>query len=135
MSATKARLFVAVDLPVPVRTSLNQWGREAATRVRAAGGKLRLIDSQALHITICFLGSRPVQEVDLMCDAVRALAGTEVGVLSLGAPLWLPPRRPRVLAVEVHDGEGALTDLHRNLRLSLGAICEFQVSAVAFVHT
>ncbi|MGH2833354.1 MAG: RNA 2',3'-cyclic phosphodiesterase [Solirubrobacteraceae bacterium] len=126
MSAARARLFIALDLPPAVRTSLNQWGSLAATTVRAAGGKPRLVDSQALHITICFLGSRPVQEIDPLCDAVRALTDTEVGMLSLGAPLWLPPRRPRVLAVEVHDGRGDLADLHKKLRLGLGAICELQ---------
>lgn len=35
-----------------------------------------------------------------------------VGELSVGAPLWLPPRRPRTLAVEFHDGTGELGRLH-----------------------
>ena len=34
-----------------------------------------------------------------------------VDELSVGAPLLLPPRRPRVLAVELHDPEGDLTIL------------------------
>lgn len=119
-----ARLFVAVDPPAPVRAELHQWGRAAAVTARAAGGKLRLVDVQALHVTMCFLGNRPMGEIEALRHAVRAVAeGAGVGEVSLGAPLWLPPRRPRVLAVEIHDGEGALADLHGELQLSLGAIC------------
>ena len=33
----------------------------------------------------------------------------------MGAPLWLPPRRPRNLAVEIHDPEGELERLQREL--------------------
>ncbi len=45
---------------------------------------------------------------------------TRVGELSLGAPLWLPPRRPRALAVEIHDDrDGGLARLHGALRGAL----------------
>src|SRR5919206_324390 len=37
-----------------------------------------------------------------------------------GAPLWLPPRRPRALAVEVHDRDGGLARVHGALREALG---------------
>lgn len=124
MSATLARLFIAIDLPASVRTELHQWGRSAAAITRSTGGKLRLLDAQALHVTMCFLGNCPVAEIEPLRDAIRAVADSaEAGEVSLGAPLWLPPRRPRVLAVEIHDDEGALTDLHGELQISLGAIC------------
>ena len=41
--------------------------------------------------------------------------------LETGAPLWLPPRRPRALAVEVHDPHGQLAALQAGVAR---ALCE-----------
>lgn len=50
-----------------------------------------------------------------------------VGELSIGAPLWLPPRRPRALAVEVRDDpEGGLTALHGALVEALARACGYR---------
>lgn len=108
-----ARLFVAVDPPPPVRARLAAWARDAlaGSGLRAAGGPLRLLDVQALHLTLCFLGERPAQDVDAIDAALEACA-VGVGELTIGAPLWLPAKRPRTLAVEVHDGAGELGRLH-----------------------
>ena len=120
-----ARLFVAVDLPAPVREQLAAWGRAVASGLglRASGRgspPLRLLDPQALHLTLCFLGSRPVEEIEAI-GAVLSDLPAHVGRLSVGAPLWLPPRRPRALAVEIHDCGDALARLHRAL---IGSISE-----------
>ncbi len=101
-----ARLFVALDLPHDVREALGWWGRAA----RREGGPMRLIEIDLLHVTVCFLGSRPVAEIDVISAATRTCAAPVAG-LSLGAPLWLPRRRPRLLAVEVHDDQHALSRL------------------------
>jgi 2'-5' RNA ligase len=113
-----ARLFVALELPAHVRAELLRWAR-AATRVAARAGGLRVLDGEALHLTLCFLGSRPLAEVDDLAEALREaaaggfaereeVAGGELQ-LELGAPLWLPPRRPLALAIEVHDlGRGSV---------------------------
>lgn len=120
-----ARLFVAVDPPSGVREELLAWGRRAASagaRQRAQGsrgcGEIRLLESEALHVTLCFLGSRAVDEIELICATVAGCA-QKVGELSLGAPLWLPPRRPGVLAVEVHDRGGGLAALQKELSAAL----------------
>jgi RNA 2',3'-cyclic 3'-phosphodiesterase len=68
---------------------------------------MRVLDAHSLHLTLCFLGSRPVAEIDALAAALGACAAP-VGELSVGAPLWLPPRRPRALAVEIGDREGDL---------------------------
>jgi 2'-5' RNA ligase len=106
-----ARLFAAVDPPAAVREQLAAWAREVAGSLRAQAGpaqdaKLRLLAPETMHVTLCFLGARPVAEID---GLVTALAQCEVplaGELSLGAPLWLPPRNPRSLALEIGDGDG-----------------------------
>jgi RNA 2',3'-cyclic 3'-phosphodiesterase len=109
------RLFVAIDPPRGVCEQLAAWTRQAAVasglRTAARGAPLRLLDARSLHLTLCFLGERPAQEVDAIDAALDACA-TDVGELSVGAPLWLPARRARALAVEVHDRAGELGGLH-----------------------
>jgi RNA 2',3'-cyclic 3'-phosphodiesterase len=106
-----ARLFVAVELPVTVREQLNGWARAALSGL-SSRTPIRVLDMELLHVTLCFLGSRPVAEVEPIAAQLSACGGC-AGELSLGAPLWLPRRRPRALAVEVHDEDGALADLQR----------------------
>lgn len=115
-----ARLFVAIDPPAHALEELAEWARSAAAALgggsggRRAGWPLRLLDSDALHLTLCFLGNRPVAEIDAISLALNAW-GTAIDELSVGAPLWLPPRRPRALAVEVHDHDDQLARLHDSL--------------------
>jgi RNA 2',3'-cyclic 3'-phosphodiesterase len=115
-----ARLFVAVDPPAEVCEELLAWARRAlARRSRGrrtgANGDARVLEPEALHLTLCFLGGRPVSEIETIGEVLAGCAAS-VGELELGAPLWLPPRHPRVLAVEVHDRDGGLARLH-------GAVC------------
>lgn len=114
-----ARLFAAIDPPTRVREELCAWARGAlgAGQGRRSGAQrpLRLLAPELLHLTICFLGSRPVEEIEAIVGALKDGA-TPVGELSIGAPLWLPPRRPRTLAVELHDPLGELTRLHEEVR-------------------
>ncbi len=120
-SAT-ARLFLAIDPPAHVREALAAWARAAVGlgRGRRYGAVRppRPLDAELLHLTLCFLGERPVTEIEQIAALLGDGART-VGELSVGAPLWLPPRRPRVLAVEVHDPAGDLARLHGSLTRAL----------------
>jgi len=126
-SASTARLFVAVDPPERVRDALCAWAREAlgGRQGRRSGVQrpVRLLAPELLHLTICFLGSRPVEEIEAIIEALQDGA-TPVGELSIGAPLWLSPRRPRALAVELHDPSGELTRLHDAVGLALAVAQE-----------
>ncbi len=89
---------------------------------------LRLLEPDSLHVTLCFLGNRPVGEIEALGEALAAACAESppVGELSFGAPLWLPPRHPRALAVELHDTpERALEALHR----ALAAVCDLEPDA------
>lgn len=152
-----ARLFVALDLPEEVRAELATWARAGASSVRAASraaagarpstppdaragrsaaprrsaahGQLRLLESDTLHLTLCFLGSRPVGEIESLAGALAAACAEArpIGELTLGAPLWLPPRRPRALAVELHDDpHRALEALHHAVADALALVCGLQ---------
>jgi 2'-5' RNA ligase len=96
------RLFVAVTLPGDVREALARW--------RPRDDALRAVDPEALHVTLAFLGWRDDSAVERIGAAATACASS-VGDLAVGAGLWLPPRRPRVLTVELDDPDGKLTAL------------------------
>ncbi len=129
MTAATARLFIALDPPPDVGEQLVAWAREALRGAGARGSgpaSVRVLDQALLHLTLCFLGNRSVEEIAMLGD-VLATCATPVGELSIGAPLWLPPRRPRALAVEIHDdSSGGLQALHRTLLEALASSCGFR---------
>lgn len=110
------RLFVALDPPVEVRAEAEAWARHLA---RSTHG-LRVAPARNSHVTLAFLGERDESEID---EIAAAVAETErpVDGLSLGAPVWLPRRRPRALALEIHDDTAGLAEMQRDLARRLGA--------------
>jgi RNA 2',3'-cyclic 3'-phosphodiesterase len=117
----RARLFVALDLPEPVRHGLAAWAR-----AQAQGREdLRLVDAEMLHVTLCFLGWREEREAEAIGAAVTACA-TPLPELRLGEGAWLPPRRPRVLAADLEDGAGAVAELQRRVSEALVAAAGYE---------
>jgi RNA 2',3'-cyclic 3'-phosphodiesterase len=96
---------------------------------------VRVLNPELLHVTLCFLGDRPVEEVATI-GVVLDECAVSVGELSIGAPLWLPPRRPRALAVEVRDDpddpDGGLAALHGVLTEALARTCGYQAERRRF---
>ncbi len=109
-----ARLFAALDLPGPVRDALGAFGRAAA----ADDFALRAVRDDALHVTLAFLGHRALDDIEPAAEAVRAVAAP-VADLAVGDALWLAPRRPHVLTVEVQDRSGGLFALQERLVAAL----------------
>jgi len=128
--APTARLFIAVDPPKGIREELAAWARGAVRGLgpRGSGGKtsvVRVLNPELLHVTLCFLGNRSVEEIAAIEEPLQECA-MPVGELSIGAPLWLPPRRPRALAVEVRDdARGGLAALHGALTQALAWTCGY----------
>lgn len=115
---------MAVDPPVSACEQLVEWARGVGVSARAAGssrGSLRLLDAHSLHLTLCFLGSRPVGEIQALAAALAPCA-EHACELSIGAPLWLPPRRPHALAVEIRDHEGELQRMHARVSGALSSV-------------
>jgi 2'-5' RNA ligase len=106
VSEEKARLFVALELPGQVRYALARWSRDAP----AAGAGLRALTADALHVTLCFLGWRALSNAARIADLALACA-RPVPDLATREAAWLPPRRPRVLAIDLEDPGGALTGM------------------------
>ncbi len=120
-----ARLFVAVDPPIDVLEALAEWARRATAGLgrRTAGDRgasLRLLEPHLLHLTLCFLGARPVGELRALESVLEGCAA-HAGELAVGTPLWLPRRRPRALAVAIDDRDGELTRLQGQVS---GAVAE-----------
>jgi len=112
-----ARLFVALELPDAARDALALWQADAVAAVRG----LRVVRSEDLHATLCFLGSRLEAEIDQIAAACGVAAGEPVVDSSFGSAMWLPARRPRVLAVTLIDADGALARLQGVLSAALVA--------------
>jgi 2'-5' RNA ligase len=129
VSDERARLFVALELGAEVRAAVHAWAREHAGAVPG----LRLVELASLHVTLCFLGSRPATEVGEIAGACRAVAGLAAPDLTLGEALWLPPRRPRVLTVELADEAGRLGAVHSVLSDALVAGGSYEPEARPFL--
>jgi 2'-5' RNA ligase len=90
------RMFVAVDLPEMARRDIASWG-EAELEDPA----LRRVPSDSLHITLAFLGNRPLDDVERIAEAMAEVADLPL-LLELGGPVGRPSRgRPRVIALPV----------------------------------
>ena len=119
---------MAVDPPAWVCEELTTWARGMASDARAAGSPreaVRVLDAHSLHLTLCFLGSRPVGEIDVLTDVLGACE-ERACELSVGAPLLLPPRCPRALAVEVHDSTGELSAVHERVSRRLTSVSTWE---------
>jgi 2'-5' RNA ligase len=116
VSDDKVRLFVALELPADVRSALASWAAGVAP------AQVRVLEADSLHVTLCFLGWRAAREVDDVAAACTLVAGSGEASLALRGGLWLPPRRPRVLAVGMEDVGNGLAGAQAKLseRLAQG---------------
>jgi len=103
------RLFIALDLPVGARSEIAAW------REPLIGG-LRPVEECALHVTLVFLGSRDEAEVPrLEALASDAVAGRQPVLLAPTRVQAVPPRSPRLLALDLEDRGGHCLDLQSAL--------------------
>jgi 2'-5' RNA ligase len=105
----RARLFCALRLPDEVLDALCEWQAE-----HLRGG--RMVVREHLHLTLAFLGHRPVQELESILGAMREAAADS-------GPIRLVPERYRetrsVGMLALSDQGNAATrlaeDLHERL--------------------
>jgi 2'-5' RNA ligase len=107
----RLRLFVALDLPDAVRSALAEWCAAAAPE------GVRRVPVDNLHLTLAFLGQRSTAEALAVGERLVGLA-RPLEALRTAGTLWLPPRRPGVLAVAIAEC-GGLSALHADLVQSL----------------
>lgn len=93
------RMFIALDLPETVREDIAIWGE-----TELADPALRRVPAESLHVTLAFLGNRPLDQVERIAEAMEEAADRQVA-MELGGPVGRPPRgRPRLVALPVLHG-------------------------------
>ncbi|HEY5708871.1 MAG TPA: RNA 2',3'-cyclic phosphodiesterase [Solirubrobacterales bacterium] len=94
LKSSRARLFVALDLPGALRDGIVAWGRRELT-----DPALRVVLPESLHITLAFLGYMPEKDIERLTGIVEGLDGPAPTV-EFGDPVAKPSRkRPRLLAL------------------------------------
>ncbi len=108
------RLFLALELPARTRAALAAWTESAI----AGRDALRAVPEPSLHVTLVFLGSTEPAEVPRIWSAVPVSGAAPV--LSGGALVALPRRRPNVFALGLEDRDGRAGALQRAVAAALG---------------
>jgi len=118
VSGPRARLFLALDLPEPARASLVAW-RDTLVSGRS---DLRPVRPESLHVTLVFLGWQDESAVSKIVDA--AFSSLSVGSPPRLTPMGvrsLPPRNPRLIALDLEDEGGRATALQASASAALEA--------------
>jgi 2'-5' RNA ligase len=108
----RIRLFCGLRLPPETVQALVEWQRVAF----GDSGGVRVLPAEHLHITLAFLGHRPVEEVEPILGALRAAA-------TAARPPLLSVRRYRetrsVAMLALDDEDGRAQALARDLQARL----------------
>ena len=118
MSGPRARMFVALDLPAGARAALAAWRDELVEGRR----DLRPVRAEALHVTLVFLGWQDEKAADAIASAAfEACAGLPAARLQAGGIRPLPPRDPRLFALDLEDEEGRAGAVQSAISVALEA--------------
>lgn len=114
----RLRLFLALRLPDDVVAGIGEW------QERELRG--RLVPPGNLHVTLAFLGPRPVRELSAILD-VLARAARDAEPAPLDAAGYRETRSVGMLTVR--DGTGAATRLAERLHADLAALGVYRPEA------
>jgi 2'-5' RNA ligase len=96
-------MFVALDIPEPARSAIAAWRDELV----AGRHELRPLAATTLHVTLAFLAWQDEADADDIADAAFApAAAVEPPVLTPAAVRPLPPKGPRLFALDLADEGG-----------------------------
>jgi RNA 2',3'-cyclic 3'-phosphodiesterase len=112
-------MFVALDLPRSARDALAMW-RDGLLDGRR---DLRPVRPEALHVTLVFLGWQDESAAEAIAEATFA-AGAPVRPSPRLTPAELrplPPRNPRLFALELGDDDGRASELQDGVSRALEA--------------
>jgi 2'-5' RNA ligase len=113
------RMFVALDLPQTVREEIAAWGE-----TELADPALRRVPSESLHVTLAFLGDRPLRDVEPIAEVIEWAAEKPVP-LELGSPVGRPARgRPRLVALPALGGPVEKLEEILSRALALEGLCK-----------
>jgi 2'-5' RNA ligase len=118
VSGPRARLFLALDLPDEARDPLAEW-RDALVDGRR---DLRPVRPEALHVTLVFLGWQDESAAGAIAEAAfSALPAGPPPRLTPAGVRSLPPRNPRLFALDLEDEDGRAGALQAAMSAALEA--------------
>src|SRR5512142_1859152 len=93
------RLFLAINLPSPVRAAIDQ----EVSALRAIAPALRWIPPEKWHLTVRFIGEEPLERVGQIRDAIDVATARQVDApLAIGGIGAFPNfRRARIVWIGV----------------------------------
>ncbi|MDQ2984829.1 MAG: RNA 2',3'-cyclic phosphodiesterase [Actinomycetota bacterium] len=108
----RLRLFCALRLPEPAVDELVGWQQRVFGEVE----RVRPLRREQLHLTLAFLGSRPVEEAESIAEALREAAAA-ASVPALRIRRYRETRSVGMLVLDDEDGRAAAlaADLHERL--------------------
>jgi len=120
--AETARTFIAIELPPQVHAHL----ADCQQRLRRAGGDVRWVRPDLIHLTLVFMGNVPT---DMLADlektvreAAAPFAALAMRVQSAGR---FPPRGlPRTIWIGIEEPSGGLAALQKALAQATAAFAE-----------
>ena len=120
--AETVRTFIAIELPPEVRAFL----ADTQQRLNRAGGDVRWVRPDLVHLTLVFLGDVPA---DMLADLEKAVreAAAPFAPLALrvqGAGRFPPRGLPRVIWVGIEEPTGRLVELQKALAGATAAFAE-----------
>lgn len=96
-------MFVALDLPSGARADLATWRDDLVDGRR----DLRPVRAEALHVTLVFLGWQAEKDADAIASAAfESCSGLPAARLRAAGVRPVPPRDPRLFALDLDDEEG-----------------------------
>ena len=120
--ADTVRTFIAIELPPQVHAHL----ADCQQRLRRAGGDVRWVRPDIIHLTLVFLGDVPADMLGDLEAAVRE-AAAPFSVLALrvqGAGRFPPRGLPRTIWIGIEDASGGLAKLQAALARATAAFAE-----------
>jgi 2'-5' RNA ligase len=110
-------MFVALDLPEGPRNALAAW-RDTLVDGRR---DLRPVRPEALHVTLVFLGWQDEAAAGTISRAAFGAVSGAAPALRVAAVRALPPRAPRLFALDLDDEDGRATTLQAEVARALEA--------------
>ena len=109
-------MFVALDLAEPARAELAAW-RDALIEGRR---DLRPVREEALHVTLAFLGWQDEAAAEAIAAAALGSGGSAPLLRATGVKP-LPPRDPRLFALDLEDPSGRAAQIQAGVSSALTA--------------
>ncbi|HEY1787356.1 MAG TPA: RNA 2',3'-cyclic phosphodiesterase [Verrucomicrobiae bacterium] len=118
------RLFLAIPIPDDVRRELRRLQLELQPLLPPR--TVRWTKPEQLHLTLKFLGSVPIANIDALCRAVHAVcdAASPLRLRAEGTGFFPDARSPRVFWVDIKSVDGMLAEFQARLESAVQSFAE-----------